>query len=278
MVSSLPRKDCLPSALSHRECDALTPARCDADDSTPWGVVYSREAILANLLEQKRAHKQKARQAERERSEAEAAEAAAREREEREREEAFHRRNHEGASEGPSSAAGKAEDAGGKLAAFWLPSKTPSAPRPPSDAKAKAACLCPATGRTLRLKDLVRIKFARDPADPTRWLDPLSGDELTRRDVLVAIRVTGDVMKRSTYERLVKPTGTMPGGDGDAGEVTVDPKRDVIPLRRGGTGFAAHDPHAQSSKRYVVGMGNGLADIRGQSAGPRSAFGLSFAN
>lgn len=48
--------------------------------------------------------------------------------------------------------------------------------------------------------------------------------------------------------------------------------------QRGGTGFAAHDKELQAKKRFLLGPGSGLADLRGQHAGPTSKFGLRFSN
>ena len=54
--------------------------------------------------------------------------------------------------------------------------------------------------------------------------------------------------------------------------------KDVLDLQKGGTGFAAHDRQAQSKKHFAVGMGSGMADIRGQNASVTSRFGLRFSN
>lgn len=58
-------------------------------------------------------------------------------------------------------------------------------------------------------------------------------------------------------------------------QVTDD---DVLELRGGGTGFAQHDKELQTKKRFLLGPGSGLADLRGQHASAPSKFGLSFNN
>ena len=136
-------------------------------------------------------------------------------------------------------------------------------------------CICPASGKKLRLKDLFALRFTRDP-DPSpsssvpQYIDPVTKDALTNKDKLVALRATGDVMKRATFDMVVKPEGAFRGHK-------VRPK-DVVEIQSGGTGFAARDKHAQAKKKYLVGMGSGLADLRGQTQGPGSRFGLQFHN
>lgn len=47
----------------------------------------------------------------------------------------------------------------------------------------------------------------------------------------------------------------------------------------GATGFAGRDGQKlQSEKKYVLGPGSGMADLRGQAAGGASRFGLAFQN
>ena len=115
---------------------------------------------------------------------------------------------------------------------------------------------------------------------------------------------------KETWERCIK-------GDGSYGGVPVG-EDDVLELQRGGTGFAAHDKElqvggvgvgcrvgglgvcvwgeegpgwadgldpdlllpfcVQAKKRFLLGPGSGLADLRGQHQGPTSKFGLRFNN
>ena len=78
-------------------------------------------------------------------------------------------------------------------------------------------------------------------------------------------------MQRESYESCVKPEGTYNG--------FKIRERDVIDLKRGGTGFALHDGKAaQSTKYFALGPGTGRQDLRGQHQGARSAGGLVFMN
>lgn len=81
----------------------------------------------------------------------------------------------------------------------------------------------------------------------------------------------GDVMLKETYKSCVQPEGMYNG-------VAIK-QGDVIELKRGGTGFAAHDGESvQAKKFFPLGPGSGKYDLRGQHQGARSLGGLSFQN
>ena len=81
----------------------------------------------------------------------------------------------------------------------------------------------------------------------------------------------GDVLTKESYDKCVKPEGHWNG-------IKLR-KGDVIDLQRGGTGFSLHDGKSiESSKYWYLGPGSGMADLRGQHQGPRSATGLIFMN
>jgi nitric oxide synthase-interacting protein len=260
---------------------------------TPKGFLFSQEAILENLLEQKKSNKRKlaaweAQQAEEARKQADKAaidqEAALL---------AFDRANHMGASEALTqklketiseeaevlladkrTAAGAVniktnEEKMKEMRAFWLPGKTPEA-KALLD-KPSMETLCPASGGKLKLKDLIQVKFTPVPdGGPHEYMDPVTKDGFTNASRLVVLKPTGDVMLKETWEKCVRPDGAFNGV-----AVTED---DVMELQRGGTGFAAHDKDLQAKKRFLLGPGSGLADRRGQTAGPTSKFGLKINN
>ncbi len=156
-----------------------------------------------------------------------------------------------------------------EMRAFWLPSKTPEAQARLEKPDGKT--LCPASGKALRLKDLITLKLTHAPGgEAHEYMDPVTRQTFTNALVLVCLKPTGDVMLQHTYNKYVKPDGAYDG-------VPIG-ERDVIELQRGGTGFAAHDKNAQVEKYWALGPGSGLADLRGQHQGTRSAFGLSFNN
>ncbi|CAL8463350.1 g2884 [Coccomyxa elongata] len=261
---------------------------------TPDGYLYSREAILESLLQQKKSNKRKyavweaQQQAElRKESEREAVEAQTQLL-------AFDRQNHMGASDivartlkkaiqeeaeamlsekkvvnGAVNIAGNTEKMK-EMKAFWLPSKTPEANILVD--KPDMSTFCPASGKKLRLKDLIPVRFMRVPeAEDGYAMDPITKDTFSNASRLVVLKATGDVMLKETYKSCVQPEGMYNG-------VTIK-DGDVIELKRGGTGFAAHDGGAvQAKKFFPLGPGSGKYDLRGQHQGARSLGGLSFQN
>ncbi|KAK9847790.1 hypothetical protein WJX84_006659 [Apatococcus fuscideae] len=261
---------------------------------TPDGYLYSKEAIYESLLAQKKANKRKlAAWEEQERGE----DRKASERQAVETHTkllAFDRQNHMGASD---RAAGNIRDAirqeaeaqladkrvvtGAvnirenenkikEMKAFWLPSKAPDT-RTKLE-KPDLGTVCPASGKKLRLKDLIPVRFTQVPEGSSGLhMDPITHDTFSNSTQLVVLRPTGDVMLKESYDRCVEPEGHFNGmklGKGD-----------VIELQRGGTGFSLHDGKSiESTKYWHLGPGSGMADLRGQHQGPRSATGLIFMN
>ncbi len=79
------------------------------------------------------------------------------------------------------------------MKAFWLPSKTPEAAA--LLGKPNQATHCPASGRPLRLKELVPVRFTRVPeGEPGFARDPVTRDTLANSDHLVVLRPTGVCM------------------------------------------------------------------------------------
>uniref|UniRef100_A0A7R9YV45 Nitric oxide synthase-interacting protein zinc-finger domain-containing protein n=1 Tax=Chlamydomonas euryale TaxID=1486919 RepID=A0A7R9YV45_9CHLO len=261
---------------------------------TPAGFLYSKEAILENLLQQKKAIKRKLAAYEA------AQEAAARKVAEQEAIAqhaeviAFDRANHMGiqdktvdsikAAISSEAAAAQAQQGATSvmnikeneerlksLKAFWMPSKAPEAEihleKPSTDT------LCPASGNKLRMKDLIPIRFTPVPqgADGL-YMDPITKDALTNHSKLVVIKTTGDVVLKETYSKLIKPDGVMNG--------KKVRESDVVELQTGGTGFSARDgERAQSSKYAQLGVGSGRQQLRGQQGlGASSLGGLKLMN
>ena len=76
------------------------------------------------------------------------------------------------------------------MKAFWLPSKTPEA-RAALD-KPSLETICPATGKKLKLKDLITVNFTRVPEGEEGFaMDPVTKDTLSNANKLAVIRPTG---------------------------------------------------------------------------------------
>lgn len=76
------------------------------------------------------------------------------------------------------------------MKAFWVPSKAPDARQ--VLAKPDTATYCPASGKKLRLKDLIAVKFARTPEEDSGvYMDPVTQDTFTNASSLVVLKPTG---------------------------------------------------------------------------------------
>jgi nitric oxide synthase-interacting protein len=263
--------------------------------ASPSGFIFSREAIIENLLAQKKENKRRLIMWEQSQA---TQERKAAERDAVEKEAsllAFDRRNHAGASEALASQLRDAvtEEAEALMAdkhttssvnnikdnearmvgmkSFWVPSQSKEAIIVVE--KPDGSTRCPASGRKIKLKDLIQVNFTPVPGgEPGEYMDPVTHDALTNASKLMLIKPTGDVVLEATWKACIKPDGvwqSFPVGDDD-----------VLMLKKGGTGFAEHDGDGVEAKKYfALGAGNGLADRRGQgAAGTGSKFGLRLGN
>lgn len=295
------------SAGNFDDC-SLTLNKVKNPVATPEGFLFEREAILENLLAQKKAIKrnmaaweqqQESLQREEEEIRAVGAQAEVA---------AFDRQNHAGASEALAGALKTAIKEGAaelmkekrvvngavnirtnkekmkEVRSYWSHSMVPES-RLLLD-KPDVSTTCPATGKKLRLKDLIPVNFTLiqddgsekpDPAmrragtEEPRFCDPITKDVFTNVSALVLFKTTGDVVMKQTYEKCVKPDGIFDGR-------TIRAK-DVINLKSGGTGFGLHDKdRTEASRFYALGPGSGKQDLRGQHQTAKSFGGLSQMN
>ena len=78
-----------------------------------------------------------------------------------------------------------------EMKAFWVPSKAPDA-RTVLD-KPDSNTYCPASGKKLKLKDLIPIKFMRVPEGESGvFMDPVTKDNFTNSSALILLRPTGE--------------------------------------------------------------------------------------
>ena len=79
------------------------------------------------------------------------------------------------------------------MKAFWLPSKAPEATQ--LVAKPDMSTCCPASGKKLRLKDLIPLKFTHVPeAEDGYAMDPVTKDTFSNANRLVVLRATGNFL------------------------------------------------------------------------------------
>lgn len=141
------------------------------------------------------------------------------------------------------------------LPSFWVPSQTPDASKAKLH-KPKSGIFCPITGETLKMKDLIDVKFtlANDPDDEkkplvsqeSRYLCAVTKDVLTNAQQLAVIRTTGDVVTMDCVEKIIKKDWIHPLNNEKLTE------KDIILLQRGGTGFATTNQLQASSSRPAL--------------------------
>ncbi|XP_076170132.1 nitric oxide synthase-interacting protein homolog [Ptiloglossa arizonensis] len=127
------------------------------------------------------------------------------------------------------------------LPSFWIPSKTPEAKEIMLQ-KPDKTIYCPLSGKPLKIKDLIPVKFTevKDPDDKksfivkqARYMCPITHDILSNSVPCAIIRTTGDVITMECVEKIIKKDWINPL---DSTKLT---EADIIPLQRGGTGYAA---------------------------------------
>ncbi|XP_032685434.1 nitric oxide synthase-interacting protein homolog [Odontomachus brunneus] len=127
------------------------------------------------------------------------------------------------------------------LPSFWIPSKTPEAKEAPLQ-KPDGTIYCPVSGNPLKMKELISIKFTEvtDPDDKrslivkqARYMCPITHDVLGNNIPCAVIKTSGDVVTMECVEKLIKKDWINPLDNSK-----LKPS-DIIPLQRGGTGYAS---------------------------------------
>jgi len=216
------------------DCCCLTLAPCKDPVCTPDGYLYEREAILTNLLKQKRkiAKQEKAyskQNAEKPDNVAAAAKA----------QEFLDKQSSSSAINVKKSSKVGSSDMR-KLNNFWVPNLQGHASEETikkPDGKTK----CPITNSPLRLKDLVTVNFSPMPQDSAgkstvcqevRYMCAVTKDALCNTTVCAVLRTSGRVITLDCYEKVIKKDMLDPV----SGEKIKE--KDVIVLKRGSTGYA----------------------------------------
>ncbi|XP_042201075.1 nitric oxide synthase-interacting protein [Callorhinchus milii] len=126
------------------------------------------------------------------------------------------------------------------LPSFWVPSLTPEA-KAADIKKPDKTVYCPMSGKPLRMKDLIAVRFT--PVDEKleriqlitkqeRYVCAVTRDVLGNSLPCAVLRPSGAVVTMDCVERLIKPDMLDPITEQRLTE------KDIIQLQRGGTGFA----------------------------------------
>ncbi|XP_027199872.2 nitric oxide synthase-interacting protein [Dermatophagoides pteronyssinus] len=123
-----------------------------------------------------------------------------------------------------------------QLPSFWIPNLTPSTED--RTKKPDTIVRCPISGKPLKANRLIDVKFTlTDPkcTDPYRatYKCAVSGDILTNSSRCVVLKTSGSVITEECLEKIIKKDMIDPINDKPIKE------SDIIPLQRGGTGYAS---------------------------------------
>jgi nitric oxide synthase-interacting protein len=145
-----------------------------------------------------------------------------------------------GSSKGTKSVSNMSSDKKKQLPSFWIPSLTPDAKKTLVK-KPDKKTYCPTTGKPLKVKDLLSVSFTRidDSQDKSliskevRYKCAVTHDALGNSVPCAVLKSCGKVVTMDCVERLIKKDMLCP----ITGKKLKDD--DIIPLQRGGTGYAS---------------------------------------
>jgi len=228
------------------DCCCLTLQPCRNPVITKDGYLFDKEAILEYVLTKKREYARKLKEYEKQKQKKEEQSQELTATEELKKLQNFLKCEKTIVSSGPSTAdrVSVSNMKNGKdkmLPSFWIPSKTPEA-KEVSLQKPDKTIYCSVSGKPLKVKDLIPIKFTvvQDPDDKrslivkqARYMCPITHDVLGNNVPCAVIKTTGDVVTMECVEKLIKKDWINPL---DNSKLTPS---DIIPLQRGGTGYAS---------------------------------------
>ncbi|XP_013185698.1 nitric oxide synthase-interacting protein homolog [Amyelois transitella] len=246
------------------DCCSLTLQPCRNPVVTKEGYLFDKEAILEYVITKKTEYTRKMKQYEKQlkREESEKAELAAAEREAKlikfmNREKNITNTNNKGSESGASTSSSISNLANGKdkaLPSFWVPSQLPDAKISKVE-KPDPTVYCPISGKPLKMKDLIEVKWTlvNDPDDKksliakeNRYMCPVTHDILNNAVPCAVIRTTGHVVTMECVEKIIKKDWLHPL----TGEKLKE--KDIIPLQRGGTGYALTNQNLQGKNERPV--------------------------
>uniref|UniRef100_I3K3W5 Nitric oxide synthase-interacting protein n=1 Tax=Oreochromis niloticus TaxID=8128 RepID=I3K3W5_ORENI len=241
-------------AVKDFDCCCLSLQPCRDPVVTPDGYLYEKQAILEYILHQKTQIAKKMKAYEKQKQAQRSSNQLESKSEERERVERFKTKENSIVSKpinpftsgrdteqpGELSSAATAASSSQSLPSFWIPSLTPEA-KPTALKKPSKTVLCPMSGKPIKMNELITVRFT--PLDPSldrvalltrqdRYICAVTKDVLGNSVPCAVLRPSGAVVTQECVEKLIKKDMTDP--------LTGDKlsEKDIIPLQRGGTGFA----------------------------------------
>lgn len=208
------------------DCCCLTLQPCRNPVITPDGYLFDKEAILEYIVRKKREIAKQLKEYEKSKARRDDEKSAAPETSQKSKE----------TSSVSNMAAGKNKE----LPSFWIPSLTPAAAKSQDVKKPDEKVRCPMSGKPIKLKDLIDVKFtlAKGEDDKAliardvRYVCPVTNDVLGNSVPCAVLRTSGSVITIECIEKLIKKDMVDP----ISGQKLKE--KDIIPLERGATGFS----------------------------------------
>ncbi|CAG9091429.1 hypothetical protein JYU34_009700 [Plutella xylostella] len=241
------------------DCCSLTLQPCRNPVVTKEGYLFDKEAILEYIIAKKAEYNRKLKLYEKQlkKEESEKAELAAAEKEANlikfmNREKNISSVQNKTSTSTPSTSTSSSQ--GKQVPSFWIPSQLPDAKISKLD-KPDPVVYCPISGKPLKMKDLIEVKWTlvKDPDDKksliakeNRYMCPVTHDILSNAVPCAIIRTTGDIVTMECVENLIKKDWLHP--------LTGDKlkEKDIIPLQRGGTGYALTNENLEGKNARPV--------------------------
>ncbi|XP_063400735.1 nitric oxide synthase-interacting protein-like [Mytilus trossulus] len=243
-------------SIKNFDCCCLTLQPCRNPIVTPEGFLYDKEAILEFIIQQKKQIARKLKEYGKQINKAneELQELAKAELETKKQKLISH-------VEAPSdkNASGKDDKSicnmnngkGKELPSFWVPALTPAA-APTKVEKPDEKVRCPMSGRPIKLKDFIDVKFTpindRDSktaliSKEARYVCAVTNDVLGNSVPCAVLKTSGSVVTMECVEKLIKKDMLDPIN----GKKMTD--KDILPLQRGSSGYSASG-HTLEGKKY----------------------------
>ncbi|KPJ16217.1 Nitric oxide synthase-interacting protein-like [Papilio machaon] len=248
-------------SLKSFDCCSLTLQPCRNPVVTKDGYLFDKEAILEYIIAKKTEYTRKLKQYEKQlkKDEAEKKELADAEKEANLIKFMSREKNisNSSSSSQPSSSSSVSNLANGKhkeLPSFWVPSQLPDA-KLSKIQKPDPTVYCPISGKPLKMKDLIEVNWTlvKDPDDKksliakeNRYMCPVTHDILSNAVPCAIIRTTGHVVTMECVDKIIKKDWLHP--------LTGDKlkEKDIIPLQRGGTGYALTNQNLEGKNERPV--------------------------
>ncbi|XP_050075246.1 nitric oxide synthase-interacting protein homolog [Anopheles maculipalpis] len=244
------------------DCCSLTLQPCRNPVITKDGYLFDKEAILTYIISKKNEYSRKMKEYEKQVKQDEEEETAKANAEQQKKLDRFISTEKNIVSskavipsvEKPSTSGAISNVSLGKrkeLPSFWVPSQTPAA-KVSRIEKPDSKIYCPVSNKPLKAKDLIEVKFTlvKDPSDKksliakeNRYMCAVTHDILNNSVPCAVLKPTGDVVTIECIEKIIKKDMIHPLTNERLSE------SDIIPLQRGGTGFATTNEKLEAKEQ-----------------------------